>query len=72
MLPTIGEGTDLDTFLPPPSDERARSTVQRRAAVATTLMAGLELGREGVIELDQGEAFGPVRIRPGAVFERFR
>jgi len=30
--------------------------------VATTLMAGLELGR--VVVLDQGEAFGPVHIMP--------
>ena len=64
MLPTVGEGADLSAFLPPPSEERARSQVQKQAALASTFMAGLELGREGVVALDQSEAFGTVRILP--------
>ncbi|WP_052389621.1 segregation and condensation protein A [Belnapia moabensis] len=64
LLPKIGAGADLTSFLPPPSEARARSRLQRRAALATTLMAGLELGREGVVTLDQAEAFGMVRILP--------
>ena len=65
LLPTVGEAAaDLVSFLPPPSEKRAQSRLQRRAALATTLMAGLELGREGVVALDQVEAFGTVHIRP--------
>jgi segregation and condensation protein A len=64
LLPTVGEGADLISFLPPPSEERAKSQLQRRAALATTLMAGLELGRDGVVALDQDDAFGMVHIRP--------
>ena len=64
LLPKVGEGADLITFLPLPFEERAKSKLQLRAALATTLMAGLELGREGVVALDQVEVFGTVHIRP--------
>jgi segregation and condensation protein A len=64
LLPTVGDGADLAAFLPLPSEARVQSRLQRRAALATTLMAGLELGREGVLALDQSEAFGTVRILP--------
>jgi segregation and condensation protein A len=63
LLPTVGEGADLVSFLPPPSEERARSQLERRAALATTLLAGLELGREGTVTLDQDNAFGEIRLR---------
>jgi segregation and condensation protein A len=66
LLPTTGEGADLTSFLPSPSEPRARSPLQRRAALATTLMAGLELGREGVAVLDQAKPFGVVTVRMGA------
>ncbi|WP_052389563.1 segregation and condensation protein A [Belnapia moabensis] len=63
LLPTLGEGADFTAFLPPPSEERAKSQLQRRAALAATLMAGLELGRNGVVHLDQPHAFGTITIR---------
>ena len=65
LLPMIGEGWDLASFLPPPSEERFKSEVQWRAALAATFMAGLELGREGVITVSQAQAFGTVRVLPG-------
>jgi segregation and condensation protein A len=36
-----------------------------RAAVASTLLASLELARAGEIELEQIGAFGPIRVRAG-------
>ncbi len=63
LLPTIGEGADLASFLPTQSEERARSKLQRRAALASTLMAGLELGRDGAATLHQTEPFGIVVVR---------
>lgn len=39
-----------------------RSPLQRRAALASVLVAGLELAREGKIELQQAYAFGPITV----------
>lgn len=36
-----------------------------RAAIASTLLASLELARAGEIELEQSGAFGPIRVRAG-------
>ncbi|MBL6459366.1 segregation/condensation protein A [Belnapia sp. T6] len=62
LLPTIGGGADLAAFLPPPSEARVQSPLQRRAALATTLMAGLELERDGGLTLQQPEPFGAVMV----------
>jgi segregation and condensation protein A len=63
LLPTVGEGADLTAFLPPSSEERTKSQLQRRAALATTLLAGLELGRDGTAILYQAAPFGTVVVR---------
>ena len=65
MLPGLGEGAELVSCLPPPSDARVRSRLQRRAALASTLLAGLELSREGSAVLAQAEAFGAIHLLPG-------
>ena len=39
------------------------SPTERRAALASTLMAGLELARDGTVRLRQEEAFGPILVR---------
>jgi len=50
---------ELEAFLPPePADELAR-----RAALASTLVAGLELARRGEVELHQPRPFGPLFVR---------
>ncbi|MBL6459466.1 segregation/condensation protein A [Belnapia sp. T6] len=67
LLPITGEGADLTSVLPPPSEARAQSPLQRRAALATTLMAGLELGREGALTLQQAEPFGAVMVDSAVV-----
>jgi segregation and condensation protein A len=43
------------------------SALQRRAALASTVLAGLELARDGAATLDQDQAFGKISIRPGSV-----
>ncbi|MFZ6764187.1 segregation and condensation protein A [Pseudoroseomonas sp. WGS1072] len=55
-LPEWGE---LQRFLP----DSLRDPVERRAALASTLIAGLEMARGGGIELRQEAAFGPILVR---------
>lgn len=50
----------LMRFLP---EDASADPVERRAAVASTLIAGLEMARGGGIELRQEEAFGPIHVR---------
>lgn len=58
-LGVSGTWTALERFLPTvPGD-----AVQRRAAVASTLLAGLEMARREQIELRQDAAFGPIYVR---------
>ncbi|MBC7799672.1 MAG: segregation/condensation protein A, partial [Gemmatimonadaceae bacterium] len=52
--------TDLQQFLPPLS-----SRLSQRAALASTLLAGLELARGGAATMRQDRAFGPILLRAG-------
>ncbi|MGB0718378.1 MAG: segregation and condensation protein A [Alphaproteobacteria bacterium] len=52
----------LQDFLPESKGEEASQL--RRSALASTLLAGLELSRQGKLELKQDEAFGPLMLRP--------
>lgn len=54
------------TQLIPPSDLTGTSPLQRRAGVASTLMAGLELSREGALTLDQERSFETIHVVLGA------
>ncbi len=59
--------SSLDAFLPdalPEQAEGADAVRQRRAAVAGTLIAGLELAKSGRLELRQEEVFGQIMLRP--------
>ena len=64
LLPELGaEGGALAVFLPAiPQDEPQRG-MRCRAAVASTFLAGLELAREGDVELVQDSAQQPVLVR---------
>ncbi|WP_395370251.1 segregation and condensation protein A [Komagataeibacter diospyri] len=57
----------LDGFVPdlPPQADMTETMVQtgRRAAVAGTLLASLEMARSGMIELQQAEQFGRIWLR---------
>ena len=61
-LPDWGE---LLAFVP----EQLLDPVERRAAMASTLVAGLEMARGGGIELRQEAAFGPILLRRNAATE---
>ena len=65
LLATMPQGAALETFLPPGAEPRVASILQRRAALASTLVAALELGRDGAAVLDQDAAFGGIVVRPG-------
>jgi segregation and condensation protein A len=50
------------TYLVPHRHALVRSLLQRRAALASVLLAGLELAREGKVDLQQACAFGPITV----------
>ena len=55
--------TELRHFLPGEAGGDAGAPLRRRAGVASTLLAGLELAREGEVLLRQDDAFGPILLR---------
>ncbi len=67
LLGSVPDWTNLDHFLP----ETLGSPLERRAALASTLLAGLEMARGGVVRLRQEHEFGPILVRrgPGGVEE---
>ena len=64
LLPGLKEGAALEHFLPETMDNGSDAALRRRAALASTLLAGLELGREGAASLSQGQAFGGIVVAP--------
>ncbi len=67
LLGSVPDWTNLDHFLP----ETLGGPLERRAALASTLLAGLELARGGSVRLRQEHEFGPILVRrgPGGVEE---
>ena len=67
MLASLPDGARLERFLPAidaeDDDIRSHLGLHRRAAWASTLIAGLELGREGDVALIQEGAFMPIHLR---------
>jgi segregation and condensation protein A len=62
LLAVLPDGSPLTAYLPPiPQDAPAR-TLRCRAAVASTLIAGLEHARDGALSLDQDAAWVPIRV----------
>jgi segregation and condensation protein A len=59
MLGSLPDWASLERFLP----EIAQDSTERRAALASTLMAGLEMARDGMLRLRQDHPFGPVLLR---------
>lgn len=60
LLGSLPDWSSLDRFLP----ETLGGPVERRAALASTLVAGLELAKGGQLRLRQDEPFGPILLRP--------
>lgn len=62
LLPCLSaDGVPLARLVPT-GDARMRTALQRRAALASTFLAGLELEREGALALGQRVAFGEIRV----------
>jgi segregation and condensation protein A len=59
LLGSLPDWTSLDQFLPP----TLGGPLERRGALASTLLAGLEMAREGAVRLRQETAFGPILVR---------
>lgn len=64
MLEGLPEGGELLSFLPPLRNDATNPALRVRGAIAGTLIAALELAREGLADLRQTEAFGEIGIRP--------
>ncbi len=61
LLGGMPEWTDLERFLP----ELLGGPLERRAAMASMLLASLEMARDGQARLRQSEAFGPILMGRG-------
>src|SRR5689334_9013983 len=61
LLGRLPDWASLEHFLP----ESLGSALERRAALASTLLAGLEMARGGALRLRQEAAFGPILVGPG-------
>jgi segregation and condensation protein A len=59
LLGSLPDWTSLEQFLP----ESLGAPIERRAAYASTLLAGLEMAREGNVRLRQEHPFGPILVR---------
>jgi segregation and condensation protein A len=59
------QGATLASFLLVIVGQGPVARLQRRAALASTLVAGLEHSRGSAVVLNQGAAFGEIVVRPG-------
>jgi segregation and condensation protein A len=64
MLAEHPEGGDLLGFVPRLSPDQPHHAFRTRAAIASTLLAGLELARGAEVCLHQDVAFGPIAVGP--------
>ena len=60
LLGSLPDWTTLERFLP---ENVLGDPTERRAALASTLLAGLEMARGGMVRLRLDAAFGPILIR---------
>ena len=59
MIGSVPDWQHLEGFLPP----ELIDAFERRSAVASTFSASLELARQGKVEIQQRQAFGPIYLR---------
>jgi segregation and condensation protein A len=62
LLPERAEGCPLAAFLPTIPHDAPAHALRCRVAVATTLLAGLELARDGTVWLDQAADWMPIHV----------
>jgi segregation and condensation protein A len=60
-LAALPDGSPMTDYLPP-NDKENRTPLRHRAAVASTLIAGLMLAQDGQLSLDQDETWRPIRL----------
>ena len=63
LLSVLPDGSPLGDYRPGAGEAGADRPLHRRAAVASTLVAGLELTRAGTLTLEQDEAWADIRVR---------
>jgi segregation and condensation protein A len=61
LVGSLPDWTSLERFLP----EGLADPLHRRAALASTLIAGLEMAKGGAVRLRQEHDFGPILVCPG-------
>jgi len=61
MIGMAIEWTAIEAFLPDTDDPQLR-----RSALASSFLAALELARRGRLDIDQEEAFAPLRLKVAA------
>ena len=61
LVGSLPDWSTLDSFLP----DDLGNPMARRAALASTLLAGLEMAKDGGISLRQEQDFGPIFVRAG-------
>ena len=66
LLNDCAEDGDFARFLPEIAAGVPARDFQCRAAIASTLVAGLELTRGGTVTLDQPEPWASIRLRSAA------
>ncbi len=59
LLGSLPDWASLEQFLP----EGLENGTPRRAAISSTLIAGLEMAKSGQLDLRQDERFGPILMR---------
>jgi segregation and condensation protein A len=62
LLAVLPDGSPLAAYLPTIPDDAPARALRCRAAVASTLIAGLELARNGILSLDQDAAWLSIRV----------
>jgi segregation and condensation protein A len=62
LLPALPDGSPLTAFLPPIAADAPARVLRQRAALASTLIAGLELARDGALTLDQEAPWTSIRV----------
>jgi segregation and condensation protein A len=65
LVGSLPDWSQLELFLP----GTLAGPLERRAALASTLVAGLEMARGGALRLRQEHAFGPILVQPVATGE---
>ena len=63
LLDDCAEGDDFARFLPEIAPGVSARDLRCRAAVASTLVAGLELARDGAVTLEQTEPWASIRLQ---------